>query len=157
MSAYVVEDATIGRIVGYLYQRAASDRLAPSFMAPLAQPCDGLGYALWADAQRPNGELRATCGRLAAAMHALNVAAVRHRYPDKAEADLFPPQPYTYRQIVGQIVPVAAFKSLQCWLYQCSEGECKQTPLFKAFEAVAASLAVKVVMALPEYNALPWA
>lgn len=49
-----------------------------------------------------------------------------------------------------------ALKSLRCWLYQCSEGNVPEQPLFKALERYAGDLAFHIVAELPGWNAAEW-
>lgn len=45
-----------------------------------------------------------------------------------------------------------ALKSLRCYLYQCSEGDVPEQRLYKAIDQYAADLALEIVMDMPEYN-----
>jgi len=47
-------------------------------------------------------------------------------------------------------------KSLQCWKYQCSEGDIPETKLYQFFEEVEHHLALKIVINLPEYDKATW-
>jgi hypothetical protein len=51
---------------------------------------------------------------------------------------------------------VQFFKSLQCFLYQCSEGNVPDRPLFKALQDVEAFLAPTVNQDSPKYNVAVW-
>jgi hypothetical protein len=52
--------------------------------------------------------------------------------------------------------PVQFFKSLQCFLYQCSGGDVDEKPLFKTLEALADFLAPGVNQNSKEYDAAVW-
>lgn len=60
---------------------------------------------------------------------------------------------YAWRPITGQ--PVAAlFKSLECWLYQCNEGDVHRRELFQLFEQLAKRL--DHLRDDPAYKTAPW-
>ena len=154
MSAYVVEDETIGRIVGFLFDKAAAARWEEPTLSPLAVPCKELSYNLRSEAGRRGPALRRSCERLATAMRFMNVGAVRGRYEDADERGMVG----TAQAIaLGHSTrPVVAYKALRCWLYQCTEGDVPNSPLYKAVEEIAAALAQEIVQALPEYDETPW-
>lgn len=52
---------------------------------------------------------------------------------------------------------VKLLKSLQCFLYQCSEGEVPYDPLYKALREFENVLKDNIIVALPEYQEAPWA
>lgn len=72
MSAYVVEDETINRIVDYLYFQVAGSRTDELSMRKLAL----LGHDLRAAAQEPEAALRDACAELGTAMHLLTTSLV---------------------------------------------------------------------------------
>jgi hypothetical protein len=54
--------------------------------------------------------------------------------------------------------PIQAFKALQCWLYQCTEGEIPElSKLYTFFKKVVISeWAELLVMRTPEYEQAEW-
>lgn len=133
MSAFVVQDHTINRVLAYFVHR-------PEYrgrVRALAAECgDG------------------TPAALGAAMFALNVTAVNVRY-GPGEAESFRPLDYAYRaEAPGGAV--ATYKSLRCWLYQCAEGLVPETPLYREMESLGHRLAGEIVARLPEYDSAPW-
>jgi hypothetical protein len=48
------------------------------------------------------------------------------------------------------------FKTLQCFLYQCAEGDVDEKPLYKTLEAVKDLLAPFIQQESPEYEAAAW-
>jgi hypothetical protein len=96
---------------------------------------------------------------LADAMLAMNLDAFRQRYgtktmlEDVAECvDL----DARHRRPLDRLGKVQFFKSLQCFLYQCGEGNVPDRPLFKALQAVEDFLAPTVNQESPGYNAAIW-
>ena len=150
MSAYVVEDATLSRILDFLFVRAARDRHLRLDTGKL-----GLcGHNLQAAATHPEPALAEACADLGTAMQLLNVGAVRGRYDDADEAGMIP-QAFTLAEDV-QATPIQAYKAMRCWLYQCSEDNVPKSPLFQAMSAVCDSLAHEIVCETEEYEAAPW-
>ena len=139
MSAYIVEDETINRVVTWLRREVAIshftlDRLAREYDVDLTS--DG-----W-DA------------KLAQAMFQLNCDGVNARY-GKGEAEKFRPLNFTYKPEIPYSL-VQVLKSLQCWHYQCSEGDVPKTKLYQFFEEVEHHVALKIVMNLPAYDKAKW-
>jgi hypothetical protein len=96
--------------------------------------------------------------RLADAMLALNIDAFRQRYSMKM---LFEDNEYLDLDRrnwtpLAAFSPVQFFKSLQCFLYQCSEGDVDQRPLFKHLDAILDTMRPNVNMESAEYNAAEW-
>jgi hypothetical protein len=136
MSAYMVDDKTINRIVSYLYQEQ--------------------------DSHWTRGRLARECGvpmiaggpELGALMFALNIQGVNARYGD-GEASNFRPLDYQYEYEL--CTKMQALKSLQCWRYQCSEGDVPETVLYKIMDDYSHRLAESIVDALPAYEKAEWA
>ena len=51
---------------------------------------------------------------------------------------------------------IQAYKSINCFLYQCSEGDVPESELFKEVEHLQAALADKMIKQLPEYDKSAW-
>lgn len=62
---------------------------------------------------------------------------------------------YRFRYITG-VDPVFAVKQLQCLLYQCSEGDVPDSPLFQAMQKLSGDLCESIVRRLPAYERAPW-
>lgn len=140
MSAYVVADETIGRV-----------------LFNLGLP--GVEYARREIATAAELDLNDDDfnAKLGISMLHLNTDAVCERYEDiphdtmRARAE-FNPQA---REFDSRPVPcniVQAYKSLSCFLYQCSEGDIDKKPLYKALEGYKHSLADSIISALPLYD-----
>jgi len=127
MSAYVVEPETIGKIISGL-QFNESRRI------------QNLGVAV--DAQRRT---------LAENMFNMNVAAVCARYPQDK------PERYTFEYVSGPIpTKIGLIKALNCFLYQCSEGDIPEWGLFKELDHIRYSLCYEYVANTPEYDKAMW-
>jgi len=138
MSAYIVEDTTINKVVTWLRREVSTNH----FSLEVARKYNiDLTSDQWEE-------------KLAKAMFQLNCHGVIARY-GAGEPEKFRPQNFTHKpEPYGSLVQV--FKSLQCWMYQCNEGDVPQTKLYQFFEEVERYLAVKIVMDLPEYDKAKW-
>jgi hypothetical protein len=81
----------------------------------------------------------------------LNQLSLRYRYGDK-------PIVLTYRFQPILCTPIQAFKALQCWQYQCTEGEIPETSkLYTFFDSVVIpALAEAIILRTPEYDQAEW-
>lgn len=137
MSAYIVETETM--------QRAAI--------------CFLLGTMHWRDEAAGADAVTAT----GALLYEMNEAAVCERYREprqnapiefvgKAMRDKRNGEhAYTHNEMV-QI-----FKSMECLLYQCNEGEIDESDLYKRLQAAKCVVAAMIVAKLPEYESAKWA
>lgn len=139
MSAFVVDDKTINRAISFLATDRDGDWLRNYIR-------EHLGVDL------TTGIGRETLGNL---MFSLNCDAVNQRYGDD-QAKEFRSLDYRYRLEAG-VTRIQAFKALQCWHYQCSEGDIDQNGLYKTMERVQGHVAEMIVTRLPAYDSLAWA
>ena len=132
MSAYVVEDQTINRIV--LFIRALQfNNQGPLCM--LKSPFPSI---------KDNG-LKA----LGQQLFDMNEDAIMSRYGEKTQ------ESYTFRS-VDYSDPWQVLKSLDCYLYQCSEGDIPETNLFKMLERFRNDLTQALVRSTKKYQAACW-
>lgn len=135
MSAYIVDPETIDRIVTYVEDlQLHSERL----------------YLETLKAAEVTAAQATTPDQLGQALYRMNVAAVDHRYNERNPVPLYR---YSYRHAS----PVQVYKSIRCYLYQCTEGDVPEQPLYKALERLAERLAAEIIADLPEYKAAVWA
>ena len=144
MSAFVVDDNTINRIVSWLHMKAKYGHY-PFEYCP--KPLIAMGYRL----DDPLG-----CKRLAEEMFTLNCDAVEQRYGE-GEAEKFRPLDFHWQFNPHQSNALSCLKALRCWLYQCSEGDAPQSALYKAMDALCGDIALAYVESLPEYEKAPMA
>ena len=151
MSAYIVEDETISRIVNYLRSQAEHPPILCLDLSPLATA----GHNLRAATDQPAGTMHETCERLGMAMHLLNVGAVRSRYEDADDGGMIGPA-YRYEsRCPGPAMK--AYKSLRCWLYQCCEGTADKSPLHVAMARLSDDLAHGIIQESAQYGEIEWA
>lgn len=139
MSAYIVENKTINRIVNRL---VCEVRNYP-FSGNLPQKLSELGYDLTSEQ---------FAEKLANDMFALNVNAVKQRYEKVGSIPKFVYFPDSPESLIQ------TFKSLSCWLYQCCEGDVPKSSLYQVFDCyVEKYLLKRIIYELPEYEKAEWA
>lgn len=139
MSAYIVNDKTINRVVTYLNgdnDARHTKREVVSIIADHIANTENMAAAL--------GQT----------MFELNVEAIKQRYPDDDPSE-FRPLDYQYRLEIGES-KIQVLSSLRCWLYQCAEGDVPETKLYRVMEEYSHHLALSIVYSLPEWNATEW-
>lgn len=136
MSAYVVENVTINRILTFLNRQDVDSELR--------RPIEELGY-----------NLSNVCDleHLGDAMLELNIFSVMERY-GRDLLDI-PGEPFALavEPCVGRVQP---FKSLGCFLYQSCEGRADGEPLYKALRLVEELLGEKVSCQSQAYEDADW-
>ena len=131
MSAFLVSAATIDVILTQLQLRDG-ETLARLFL-PFTAPDD------------PRDRL----DDLGAQLLALNGEALRQRYGDPGA---IPHYTFTARPETAGY----ATRQLDCYLYQCSEGDVPEQPLFEALKAMRVLLVDRVLANVPAYARAPW-
>jgi hypothetical protein len=116
MSAFLVADKTINNVVNWL--RRNIDQL-PIIAAQLQQLNIDTNAPDWAE-------------NLGHVMFLLDMNAVDARYGD-GEAAKFRKLDYHFEH-TEPVSLVQVLKSLQCWLYQCNEGDVPETELYGIFD-----------------------
>ena len=143
MSAFVVLDKTVNRIVAYLLAGDGRDSAAPLV---------ALGYHLHDGPHAARGE---EGRRLVLDLFAMNCRAVDERYDDHPARTEFHPEEFVHTL---ELPPSATevVKLMGCLHYQCTEGSVPEEPLYKALEQSQKLAALNAVESSPEYEALAW-
>lgn len=140
MSAYVVEDETINQVLAWFQQ----DQFGPRKVATWHLKKAGFDPS---DAKSMRG--------LGHEMFRLNIYAVDARYGD-GEAEKFRPLDYEFVSLMPP-AKIQALKSLQCLIYQCSEGDVVERPLYQMLRDIEFAICRDIVGSLPEYDRAAWA
>jgi hypothetical protein len=139
MSAFLVEDKTINYVVNWLRRNIDQFSLIPHKLKELGFDTSVAG---WAE-------------KLGQAMFQLNIEAVNARY-GSGQAEKFRQLDYRFEHTEA-VSLVQVLKSLQCWLYQCTEGDAPETELYGLFDSdIQMYLMNKIITALPEYEEADW-
>ncbi len=152
MSAFVCDDKTINRIANALFYAVNNGGYGKS----LPQPSKEL--------QSIMGESPSEFGKT---LYLMNLNAVEQRYPDCINnRSNIPGQcdkdgnhlPYAYKTVSISMMPgaIVLYKSIGCYLYQCSEGDVDELPLYKALSDYVSAIACHIVERSPEYEKAPW-
>ncbi len=151
MSSFIVDNSTINRIVGMLEWAAKSH--SNNYPNP-----------------KYNGELLLVQNLeeaevLGLALYSLNVQAVNIRYPDTVgKPNRMPGSidesgnhvPYKFIAKFPGNNRIQNLKSLQCLIYQCSEGNVTNEPLYKSLREYEFGLCRAIVQDMPEYDLANW-
>lgn len=134
MSAYIVEDKTINRIVTGIVDLM------------------NLREGVLSRVKHYTRDLAITSeDEFANELMGMNVDAVRARYPNS--------EPWHRRMVryrPERCGPIQLLKSLDCYLYQCSEGEVPERDLFKKMDGIRNGLTRAIVCGSPEYDQSEW-
>ena len=148
MSAFVVDDAVVNRIAAFVHY-CSGYRQAP-WMYVKADAAALL--SMTHNAADPEHDDK----YLAMALFATNCDAVGVRYGE-ARLPEFRINSLTFKAITPAANnPVAVVKDMDCLLYQCSEGDIPERPLYKAMAKFRDHVCRVLIAEMPEYDAAPW-
>lgn len=150
MSAYIVSIETMHRVVSAVrdWCDAQETRCGEPCPALLSHP-----EKLLPGKVRPMRQGNTEATLLGQMLFEMNQRAVRARYGSRGdEYEVIPF--YEFRR--DPVSNVRAYKSIQNLLYQCTEGDVDQEPLYQALTRFADMLARRIVMDLPEYESSEW-
>lgn len=136
MSACMVDDSVINEIVSFLSVKATSRERRRWHVLDEYDLVNSDG-----------------CKRLAEAMFQLNVDAINWRY-DGAAAQ-FRPLNFKYVPCTPKS-PTATLKTLEYWLYQCTEGSVPERELYQTMTKTLSVLTCIIVEDSREYQEAPW-
>jgi hypothetical protein len=142
MSAFILDDTTTSRLAQHLLQYCDSN-----WKFPLQQMAEQVRATVG-----DSGQVEAAL--LAVELHRLNCYAVDQRYGTGAETSLFR---FDRTALTFHCSEIQLYKFAECWLYQCSEGDADQKPLFEIVKRIKHSLASSLIRRMPEYTAAKWA
>jgi len=143
MSAYVVSDKTINRIlaaIDYSMANASAWDVIPQpkmFELP------------------PVGDKKArekALARIGRRLRKLNETAVLARYDDLS---MIPNEPFVYERLEVDS-PIQVSKTLSCFLYQCCEGNVPENVLYKTLDAWERNICRWIVHQLDEWDRADW-
>jgi hypothetical protein len=143
MSAYLVEDKTISRVITSF---VTHHRIYDSQLEEIRLEIGHLLNVLPTEERFPR--------EVAKAMHQLNREALQARYPSD------------WREMVEDFAglrfepanTIQTLKSLNCWLYQCAEGDIPETSgLYAQMKRYEHFLERDIVYSLPAYDKAEWA
>ena len=128
MSAFVVDHKTIDRILSFLFFNSKSTYFSNDY----------------ADEKK----LTETGRKLLK----MNIKAVNYRYDEKRNFDYAE----RYDAKISPVSVLQALKSLQCLLYQCSEGKIPRMKLYKEFREIERRILHFIIDEMPGYKKAEW-
>lgn len=140
MSAFLVSAQTINHIVASisLIAKESATQGVGQLPRAFAQAGFDTNQAGWEE-------------QLAKAMFALNARAVAQRYHEPEATG------FTYRRVAWLSNRYQLLKSINCWLYQCTEGDVPKQSLYQLFtNGVVRWLLESIVYKSPQYEAAAW-
>lgn len=141
MSAFVVTDQTINKVVSQIYSLANGP---DSSIAWKETKLYKMGFDVFSSV---------SCAELADKMFALNVEAVNARY-GKGGAEKFRQLDFKYRFTPATLINT--IKALESWKYQCTEGSVPKLALYEAMAEVRCLLCIEYAHRRKEYEAATW-
>jgi len=139
MSSWIVEDKTINRILTWI-DRLSANTITGSSVYKLFKK---IGYDL--TEKNDYKEL----DKLGQEMLKMNYKAINARYDSKKRATK-----YEFKRELVDIVQV--LKSLQCFTYQCCEGDVPKMELYIALNRIEEILMSEVISEKTNYNEMEW-
>jgi hypothetical protein len=133
MSAFIVEEITINKIVNYLAYRRNIEHIQIILKEA--------GYDLTTLEGRE---------KLFNHLYSMNIQAVNQRYEEANKRE-----PYKYR-IISSYPCIQVFKAFNCFMYQCAEGEIPKSDLYKFMSKVEGLVARHILTNMPEYDKAYW-
>lgn len=148
MSAYVVDSATMDKVVRAICSKQKYDRRGRLFGA--------------FDVDRSEN-----WSKIGQALFAMNIEAVAQRYPSSSRnapdnlpgGDVSEATTYRFKGMphIGDMADrVACYKALQSLKYQCSEGNVTETELYLFLCAYIDVFAHDLILHMPEYDRAEW-
>lgn len=157
MSSFIVENKTINRIVNFCYW-THEDILKHKIQRELKEAGINLHQVL------SNEETDKILKCFGEALLKLNILAFYDRYKDseKISKEIKQEMKEAVKDYVYFDVPskerthLQVLKSIECFLYQCSEGNIPEEPLFITLHNIAECLKSYIINEIPEYNKAEW-
>ena len=168
MSAFIVEDTTINSITTFVWShRGQNARISTDYNKDSLSFFRKFEQQVQREAKIKGQHQELEAGNVislfhlsqgtvppeqafAEAMQALNIKAVDVRYSENND------QPVIRWSPCGQPL-IPTLKALECWIYQCGEGDIPETSdLYKAMAYFANCMRREIISALPEYDKAEW-
>lgn len=143
MSSFIVENKTINRFLTWLYW-IKSDEI---YINRVYREFYKLKYKI--DDNYEENLKEKEFNRLGLNMLKMNYKAVNYRYNEKNK-------PIDFEFKYEKVKDVQVLKSLQCFIYQCSEGDIPKSKLYKVLIKIESVLKNAIIEKYTDYNKLEW-
>jgi hypothetical protein len=150
MSAFMMSPESIAKITAYVHREIASSVCEFDWIKTIREACRKY------DAKNSKvvniGTI--TAETLFRVLEFMNAESLSQRYDDNIKDNVsaqIPAFPFW-----GNLNKVEIFKLIQCYTYQCAEGNVPESPLYKAMETLENEVCYDIVKAMPEYDTAAW-
>lgn len=144
MSSFIIQDETINKLVNFFVTCAYSKE---EYKPQITNEINKFGYDLTYDEEEKNGD----ANNLGQRMKVLNKKAYNHAYKIKGDFGLFYWDENLNEYNIYQIL-----KSLNCFLYQCLEGDIPEDNLYKTLSNIEKILTNHIINNLEDYKKAKW-
>ena len=144
MSSWIIEDKTINKLVNFFVTCAYSKE---EYKPEVTREINKFGYNLEYDENEKNPD----ANNLGQRMKVLNKKAWNYCYNEKGDFGLFKHDENINEYNIYQIL-----KSLDCFLYQCLEGDIPKDNLYKTLKNISKILTNHIINNLEDYKKAKW-
>ena len=144
MSSFIIQDETINKLVNFFVTCAYSKE---EYKPYITREINKFGYNLEYDENDKNPD----ANNLGQRMKVLNKKAYNNAYKIKGDFGLF-----RWNENLNEYNIYQILKSLQCFIYQCSEGEIFKDKLYITLSNIEKILINHIVMNLKDFKEAKW-
>ena len=144
MSSFIIQDETINKLVNFFINCSYSKE---EYKPEITRQINKLGFILEYD----ENEKIQDAYRFGRSMKRLNILAWNKAYNKKCKTVLFEHDENANEKNIYQIL-----KSLQCFLYQCSEGDIPKDNLYITLNNIEKILINYIISHLEDYKRAEW-
>lgn len=144
MSSFIIQDETINKLVNFFVTCAYSKE---EYKPLITNEFNKYGFNLEYDNEEENGDMH----NLSQRMNVLNKKAYNICYKEEGGFKFFKHDETKTEYNIYQIL-----KSLDCFLYQCLEGDIPKDDLYKTLDNVRKILTNYIITHLPDYKKAKW-
>lgn len=148
MSAFVVETKTIDRIVSHFVLVRGQEVLLEKAKKDFGFNLERKAVMQFMGKPFPEKGIQ----DFALALYRMNYQAVNERYQENG----VPPSAEGFTCRITVSTPIQALKALKCFIYQCSEGNVPESPLYKFVDELCGAWAMDIIRRMPEYDQADW-
>jgi len=151
MSAFMMSNESLAKITAYVHRKIVEDKYRLDYnIQDIIDVCR--------EYEKANNKVVNTefvsYETLYRVLELMNAESLKQRYGDTIEENISKSVPAI--PFWGYLNKVEIYKLLNCYTYQCCEGNVPETKLYKAIKQLETDLCHSIVRAMPEYEAAPW-
>lgn len=150
MSAFMMSSESLAKITAYIYWKITEDKYRPDYIQDIRDACH--------EYEKAHSKVVSfgfvSDETLYRVLELMNAESLKQRYGDPIEENMsesIPTIPFW-----GSLNKIEIYKLLNCYTYQCCEGNAPESKLYKAIERLESDLCHRIVSELPEYKTAAW-